>query len=113
MLTRGPYAMLGYGWYGCTGSANHGPGNIPYPGYHTRDPPRATEWDVDFGEPPAACKETVAGSGKFSRDWGKATVTWDCATNEGNIRMKAGFEHELANPPPKGKAAWTGAAVGK
>merc|ERR1740130_497852 len=44
LLTRGPYAMLGYSWYGCTGSAMHGGGASP-------DPPRATEWDMDFGQP--------------------------------------------------------------
>jgi hypothetical protein len=103
MLTRGPYAMLGYSWYGCTGSAAaHGAASP--------DPPRATEWDVDFGapsdkrerilladeplstavqspliepwltrtratgEPAMACKETAEGSGIFQREWGKATV---------------------------------------
>jgi endo-1,4-beta-xylanase len=107
MLTRGPYAMLGYSWYGCTGSANDG-GKGRYPGYHDHDPPRAMEWDVDFGEPSGPCKETAAGSGRFSRNWGRATVTWDCATNHGDIEMKAGFERELADPPLKGKAAWSG-----
>ena len=34
LLTRGDYAMLGYSWYGCTGSAMHGGGASP-------DPPRA------------------------------------------------------------------------
>merc|ERR1740117_413503 len=59
MLTRGPYAMLGYSWYGCTGSASAGGGASP-------DPPRAKEWDVDFGAAPtAACKETASGSGIF------------------------------------------------
>ena len=37
MLTRGDYAMLGYSWYGCTGSAAAGGGASP-------DPPRAKEW---------------------------------------------------------------------
>jgi hypothetical protein len=106
MLTRGPYAMLGYSWYGCTGSAAAGGGASP-------DPPRATEWDVDFGEPSAPCKETAAGSGIFSRDWGKATVSWDCSTGLGDIKMKAGFEHELTNPPLKGKSAWTAEVVSK
>ena len=60
--------MIGYGWYGCTGSANHGPANIPYPGYHIRDPPRAREWDMDFGEPTGACNETGGDTGIFSRE---------------------------------------------
>lgn len=104
MLTRGPYAMLGYSWYGCTGSAMHGGGASP-------DPPRATEWDVDFGEPTAACSETSSGSGVFSREWGKATVQWDCTKGEGEIKMKAGFEDELVNPPRAGLSAWTGVEV--
>ena len=100
LLTRGPYAMLGYSWYGCTGSAMAGGGASP-------DPPRATEWDVDFGEPTAACKETTSGSGIFSREWGKATVQWDCNKGEGDITMKAGYENELVNPPLENLAAWT------
>lgn len=46
VLTRGPYAMLGYSWYGCTGSAMHGGGASP-------DPPRATECACARGPPPA------------------------------------------------------------
>ena len=100
------FTPAGYSWYGCTGSAAAGGGASP-------DPPRATEWDVDFGEPSAPCKETAAGSGIFSRDWGKATVSWDCSTGLGDIKMKAGFEHELTNPPLKGKSAWTAEVVSK
>jgi hypothetical protein len=93
MLTRGPYAMLGYSWYGCTGSAMHHParaldrraywiavpkelrarrvnrygctGSAMHGGGASPDPPRATEWDVDFGTPGAACHETSAGSGVY------------------------------------------------
>merc|ERR1711865_124751 len=55
LLTRGPYAMLGYSWCGCTN------------GQQRR--PRAAEWDEDFGEPAAgACKETDVGTGVFSRE---------------------------------------------
>ena len=96
LLTRGPYAMLGYSWYGCTGSAMHGGGASP-------DPPRATEWDVDFGEPTAAC--TSSGDGKFSREWGKATVSWDCGKGQGDITMKSGYEY--TSPPLAGRTAWT------
>ena len=127
--------MIGYGWYGCTGSANHGPANIPYPGYHVRDPPRAREWDMDLGEPTGACNETGSDTGIFSRasilcehlllrsccglsqrncvsnlrdagDWGKAAVTWDCNKGAGDIAMKAGFESEHTNPTKAGKGAW-------
>jgi len=101
MLTRGPYAMLGYSWYGCTGSAAHGGASSP-------DPPRATEWDMDFGEPSGACKETAADSGVFTRDWGKATVSWDCAKGKagGDIKMKSGYESEYSSPSKAGKGAW-------
>merc|ERR1712072_1677783 len=44
LLTRGPYAMLGYSWCGCTN------------GDQAR--PRAAEWDKDYGKPLGACKET-------------------------------------------------------
>jgi len=82
MLTRGPYAMLGYSWYGCTGSANAKGGASP-------DPPRAKEWDMDFGgAPTAACAETGANTGVFSREYPKATVEWDCAAGHGSIKWK-------------------------
>ena len=54
LLTRGPYALIGYSWFGCTDG--------------DRQNPRAPEWDEDFGEPvDAARAETAAGSGVFSR----------------------------------------------
>ena len=76
LLTRGPYAMLGYSWCGCTN------------GQQMR--PRAAEWDVDYGEPlgGAACEETGEGSGVFEREWTAATVQWDCATMHGKIARK-------------------------
>ena len=64
LLTRGPYALLGYSWCGCTN------------GQEMR--PRAKEWDEDYGEPLGVCKETAVGSGVFEREWSKATVKWDC-----------------------------------
>ena len=77
LLTRGPYAVIGYSWYGCTVGDNA--------------PNRAVEWDQDFGLPEAnglACAETSAGTGVFTREYTKATVTWDCAVGHGNIKMK-------------------------
>lgn len=74
LLTRGPYAILGYSWHGCTN------------GNHSR--PRAKEWDEDFGEPldsGAACQETGADTGVFMRKWSKATVQWDCNARRGKI----------------------------
>eukprot|EP00035_Acanthoeca_spectabilis_P024842 m.455618 g.455618 ORF g.455618 m.455618 type:complete len:638 (+) comp20907_c0_seq1:3-1916(+) len=67
LLTRGPYAMLGYSWCGCTN------------GEQMR--PRAAEWDQDFGVPTEVCKETS--EGVFERKWTEATVTWDCNAADG------------------------------
>lgn len=70
-----PYAMLGYSWCGCTN------------GEQMR--PRAAEWDEDFGSPSnGACSETSAGSGVFSREYTKATVSWDCNAMHGTITRK-------------------------
>lgn len=76
LLTRGPYAMLGYSWCGCTN------------GDQMR--PRAAEWDEDFGEPTAgACSETASGSGVFQRHYSKAKITWDCNAGHGKIERSA------------------------
>ena len=69
--------MIGYSWQGCTHSL-------------TKYPP-VKEWDMDFGVPAddgAACKETGNGTGVFTREYSKATVTWDCATGHGKIIAK-------------------------
>eukprot|EP00040_Diaphanoeca_grandis_P027318 m.155154 g.155154 ORF g.155154 m.155154 type:complete len:642 (-) comp30927_c0_seq1:241-2166(-) len=81
LLTRGPYAMLGYSWCGCTN------GNV--------ERPRATEWDSDFGEPVhgAACEETSMDSGVYKREWTEATVQWDCNTGHGSITPHATEDH--------------------
>merc|ERR1712070_179078 len=80
LLTRGPYALLGYSWCGCTS------------GQQAR--PRAKEWDEDFGEPldsGAACQETGAGTGVFERKWTKANVQWDCSAGHGKIERLDGM----------------------
>lgn len=75
MLTRGPYAILGYSWAGCTDGQEAWP--------------RAAEWDEDFGEPTDEhCAETGAGTGVFARAWTGADVTWDCAAGHGTIARK-------------------------
>lgn len=75
LLTRGPYALIGYSWFGCTDG--------------DRQNPRAPEWDEDFGAPVAPCAETVPGSsGVFVRNWTHATVTWDCSAQHGSIVRK-------------------------
>merc|ERR1712190_69601 len=81
LLTRGPYALLGYSWVGCTD------------GQQFRA--RAKEWDMDFGEPidGAACAETGADSGIFERKWSKATVQWDCAAGHGKISTDEAIEN--------------------
>uniref|UniRef100_A0A7S3BB88 Uncharacterized protein n=1 Tax=Haptolina ericina TaxID=156174 RepID=A0A7S3BB88_9EUKA len=76
LLTRGPYALLGYSWCGCTNGAEARP--------------RAKEWDSDFGEPEngAPCAETGDGTGVFVRQWTKAAVSWDCNAGHGVITAK-------------------------
>lgn len=77
LLTRGPYAMIGYSWQGCNN------GQTP-----TKTPP---EWYEDYGVPAEdgrACTETGADSGIFAREYSKATVTWDCAAGHGKITTK-------------------------
>ena len=71
LLTRGPFAMLGYGWSGCTD------------GGQVR--PRAAEWDMEYGQPVSPCAETGSGTGVFRREWTEARVEWDCATGHGKI----------------------------
>jgi hypothetical protein len=71
LLTRGPYALLGYSWAGCTN------GDEVWP--------RAAEWDQDFGSPiDASCFETST-AGVFTRTWSLATVTWNCTAGHGVI----------------------------
>lgn len=71
LLTRGPYALLGYTWAGCTD------GDEVWA--------RAKEWDEDFGVPvDSSCSETTT-SGVFSRAWTAAQVTWDCNEGHGTI----------------------------
>lgn len=77
MLTRGPYALLGYSWCGCTNGE--------------QERPRAKEWDDDFGLPVGggvACEETASGSGVYQREYTGATVQWDCQTGHGTITRK-------------------------
>lgn len=77
LLTRGPYAMIGYSWHGCTSGDRYAP--------------RPKEWDDEYGEPMhngAACKETSAGSGVVAREWTTASVQWDCSNGHGKIAKK-------------------------
>lgn len=74
LLVRGPYAAFGYGWTGCA-DANH-----PFT--------RPADLDVDYGEPVGFCAETASGSGIFTREWTKATITLDCNAFNATIVMK-------------------------
>ena len=74
LLIRGPFAWLGHGWHGCS-----------------KDYPFPKELNLDYGEPTnggEVCKETGAGTGIFTREWTKASVTMDCNKWEGTVTMK-------------------------
>lgn len=43
---------------------------------------------ADYGEPQGVCAETAPGSGKFSREWSKATVELDCSSWTSTITPK-------------------------
>ena len=64
LLARGPSALIGYGWWQCATMPN------PFE--------RPALLDADFGEPQGYCAETAPGSGVFSREWTRATVSLDC-----------------------------------
>lgn len=71
LLTRGPYALLGYSWFGCTDNDTQNP--------------RAPEWDVDYGVPVDANCSEVGSTGVFQRAWTNANVVWDCNAGHGQI----------------------------
>jgi hypothetical protein len=71
LLVRGPYAYLGTGWVGCS-----------------RDYFLPPALSVDYGVPSGLCAETAPGSGVFTREYSRATVTMDCATWSSTIAMK-------------------------
>ena len=73
LLVRGPFAWLGHAWLGCS---------------HVYQFPDAL--NVDYGEPVggALCAETKPGSGVFTREWTKASVSMDCNKWAPSIVMK-------------------------
>lgn len=74
LLLRGPFSIIGFSWVGCSSELR------PFP----------EQWSVDYGgEPAAACAETGAGTGVFSREYPKAKVQWSCHEGAGNITMTA------------------------
>ena len=72
LLTRGPFAWLGFGWDGCFPT-------VPVP-------PRPELWDYDFGMPSGHCVE-LGNTGVFQRNYSRATVTWDCPHGVGEITL--------------------------
>jgi hypothetical protein len=76
LLTRGPFAWLGHNWMGCD----------KFPDADLLRPPAL---DVDYGEPvDEFCSETATGSGVFTREWSKVSVSMDCNTWTGTLKMK-------------------------
>ena len=71
LLSRGPYALIGHGWLGCS---------------RTYEVPDQLNWD--YGEPTGLCSETAPNSGIFTRDWTKASVQMDCNTWTPTITLK-------------------------
>eukprot|EP01052_Picozoa_sp_SAG31_P043179 SAG31_NODE_7109_length_1786_cov_1.452875_1_plen_161_part_00 len=82
LATRGPYAWLGYGWMGCGCGWEHD-GKMPCDIYQ-----RPAILDEDFGAPTGLCAETSEGSGVFTREWTKSTVTVNCVTYTTSIKFK-------------------------
>lgn len=84
LLVRGDYGWLGYGWLGCTSDSVPGAGGpAPY-----AFPP---ELKADYGIPTERCSETNPGvSGVFSRQWSKASVSFDCNAWTGTVTPSEG-----------------------
>jgi len=92
MLARGPYAWFGYSWVSCAGDCFRSPPECPGRGQPGDAPWNQTFPDFlkkDYGVPLSRCKETVAGSGTFVREWSKSKVTLNCKTWFSSIAMKS------------------------
>jgi hypothetical protein len=72
LLTRGPYAWLGFGWDGCFPT-------VPVPS-------RPQLWDLDYGMPLGHCVE-LGNTGVFQRNYSRSAVTWDCPNGVGEISL--------------------------
>ena len=80
LAARGPFAWLGWAWVGC------GSGSVPGAAAGKYSLPDSTQ--VDYGTPVGLCKETAPGSGVFTREWTKASVSVDCNTLKSKITMR-------------------------
>jgi hypothetical protein len=69
LVGRGPYAFVGYGWYGG--------GSESIPAFDAL-------WDTDVGTPVGLCAQ--AAPGVFSRTWTRGTATIDCNKWEGTFQ---------------------------
>ena len=83
LLARGPFAWFGYSWISCIGDFGRGGPHLP-PLNYTFPPALKT----DYGVPQGVCAETAPGSGKFTRQWSKATVELDCSSWTSAITLK-------------------------
>lgn len=85
LLSRGPYAWLGYQWLGCGcgWGLNNGGAHIDCFAY-----PRPAELDMDYGLPQdQVCREVQPGV--FHREYSKASVEFNCNTNTPKIEWKS------------------------
>lgn len=74
LLSRGPYAIFGYGWTGCA--------DIKHPFT------RPASLDRDYGTPLNYCTETSPGSMVWYRNFSKADISIDCNTFKATFQMK-------------------------
>jgi hypothetical protein len=80
LITRPPFAYLGYSWQNC------GPPNVV-----GRVPGTVRDFwqpmfDLDVGVPTGLCTETSAGV--FSREWTKGRATLDCNLFEAELKFE-------------------------
>lgn len=87
LLLRGPHAFIGWGQWGMTWPTGASWTKQPLHGHGLPLPPALK---ADYGTPQAACVETSAGSGIFTRSWSKASVTLNCAAWTASIVTKSG-----------------------
>ena len=70
LIARGQYAWIGYGWIGCTTD------------YEFPD-----AWTLDYGEPLTPYFNMTSPS-VYSREYTKATATFDCTAWKGSVVLK-------------------------
>lgn len=80
---RGPFAWFGYSWVSCIGDFGRGGPGEPPMNFTFPDALK-----VDYGTPVGHCEETAHGSGKFRREYSKATVELDCVNWKDTITFK-------------------------